>query len=81
MDIWHGCNTSEAGYLSWVPEEYWKLWSETDRQWAATLWQSIEFRDVAEPLRRTGRALKSLSPGVERNRVVTEMRRLRDDDA
>jgi len=21
-DIWHGCNTSEPSYLSWVPDEY-----------------------------------------------------------
>ena len=80
-DIWHGCNTSEPSYLSWVPEEYWKLWSETDRQWAATLWQSIEFRELRNRYVELGRALKSLSPGVKRNRVVTEMRRLRDDDA
>ena len=80
-DIWHGCNTSEPSYLSWVPEEYWKLWSETDRQWAAALWQSIEFRELRNRYVELGCALKSLPPGTERNRVVTEMRRLQDDDA
>ena len=37
-DMWHGSNTAEPSYLGWVPEEYWALWSDAERQWAGRLW-------------------------------------------
>ena len=80
-DIWHGCNTWEPSYLSWVPEEYWDLWNEADRQWAAALWQSTEFQESRNRYIELGRELKSLPRGAERSRVVSEMRRVRDDDS
>ena len=75
-DIWHGCNTAEPSYLSWVPAEYWALWSDAERRWAAELWQSEEFRNARERYIEQGHALKSLPPGAERNRVVDKIRRL-----
>ena len=80
-DMWHGSNTAEPSYLSWVPEEYWDLWNESDRQWAAGLWQTSEFRESRNRYVELGHALKSLRPSPERNRVLTEMRCLTDDDA
>lgn len=80
-DIWHDSNTAEPSYLGWVPEEYWGLWSESDRQWAAGLWRSTEFRESREQYVELGHALKSLRPGPERNRVLVEVRRLRTNDS
>ena len=78
-DIWHGSNTEEPSYLSWVPNEYWGLWDDSERQWAAGLWQSSEFRKSRDRYIELGHALKSLRPGPERNRVVAEMTRLSAD--
>lgn len=78
-DIWHGSNTAEPSYLDWIPEEYWGLWTEPDREWAAGLWHGSEFRASRDRYVELGHALKSLRPGPERNRVITEMSRLTDD--
>jgi len=78
-DIWHGCNTSEPSFLSWVPEEYWELWSDANRGWAAALWQSSEFQAARRRYIELGSELKTLPRGTERTRVVTEMRRVTND--
>jgi len=38
-DISHGSNLEEPSYLNWIPEEYWALWSDADRDWARALWE------------------------------------------
>ena len=78
-NIWHGSNTAEPSYLSWIPEEYWALWSVAERQWAGRLWRSPEFCETRERFIELGHALKSLPPGPERTRVVKEMSRLEAD--
>ena len=78
-DMWHGSNTSEPSYLGWVPEEYWALWSDAERQWAGRLWQCGEFREARERYIELGHTLKSLPPGPERSRIVQEMSRLEAD--
>ena len=69
-DMWHGSNTKEPSYLSWVPNEYWGLWNDSERQWGAELWQSSDFRESRDRYVELGHALKSLRPGPERNRVL-----------
>ena len=78
-DMWHGSNTEEPSYLGWVPEEYWALWGDAERQWAGSLWQCGEFREARERYIELGHMLKSLPPGPERSRVVQKMSRLEAD--
>lgn len=78
-DISHGSNLEEPGFLSWIPDEYWGLWSDSDRDWADALWNGKEFRDARNRYIELGHALKDLKPGPERSRVIAEMSRLRDD--
>ena len=76
-DISHGSNLAEPGFLSWFPDEYWGLWSCSDRQWADVLWNANEFRDARNRYIEFGHALKDLRPGPERSRVIKQMSRLR----
>jgi hypothetical protein len=77
-DIWHGSNLEELSFLSWIPDEYWDLWSFSDRAWTEVLWNGKEFRDARNRYIEFGHALKDLKPGSERSRVIREMSRLRE---
>ncbi len=61
-DIWHGSNIAEPSYLSWIPAEYWALWSTEDRRWAPNYGRA---RDSARraSVYQTGHALKYLPRG------------------
>ena len=73
-DIWHSSNTAEPSYLSWIPEEYWALWSEAERQWADRLWHSAEFREKRDRFIELGHALDNLL-GADRVRGQSRCRR------
>ena len=46
LDIWHSSNKAEPSYVEHIPEAYFRLWREADREWAAGLYSSQEFTSV-----------------------------------
>ena len=73
LDIWHGSNYAEPSYVAYVPEAYFWLWNETDREWAAGLYNSPEFTSVRARYIEISRALNTTPRGPERSRLVAEM--------
>jgi len=76
LDIWHGSNLAEKGYLEYVPPEVWALWDEPARQWARETCNSPAFRQVRARYIDIHRRLKSEPPGPTRSRLVDEAFRL-----
>ena len=76
LDIWHGSNWTEPDYLSAIPGEYWSLWKEGERGWAADLYRAPEFESVRSRWIEIGRELQTTPRGPERSRLVREMHEL-----
>jgi hypothetical protein len=76
LDIWHGSNLAEKGYLEYVPLEVWGLWDEPARQWAIETYHSPAFRQMRTRYIEIHRRLKSEPPGPTRSRLVDEAFRL-----
>jgi hypothetical protein len=79
LDMWHGSNNEEPGFLEQIPESYLELWSDEERGWAARLYESPGFRAARERFVEIGRQLEGLRPGPERSALVGELFRLRYD--
>ena len=77
LEIWHGSNWAEPDYVALIPEAYWSLWAEGDREWAASLYRSPEFTSVRTRWIDIGRALGTTPRGPERTRLVREIHELR----
>jgi hypothetical protein len=73
LDIWHGSNHAESSYLEWIPEAYYELWTEAEREWAAGLYESPGFQSVRARCIGIRRALDTVRPGPERTRLVKEL--------
>jgi hypothetical protein len=73
LDIWHGSNRAEPGYIESIPEAYFLLWTEAERAWAAGLYHSEGFQSVRARYIEIGRLLGTTRPGPERSRLVKEM--------
>lgn len=73
LDIWHGSSDAEPYYVEYIPEAYFRLWTEADRKWAAGLYSSPGFTSVRARYIKISRALGMTPPGPERRRLVKEM--------
>jgi len=76
LDIWHGSSDAEPGYIECIPEAYFLLWTEAEREWAAGLYRSPGFQSVRARYIEISRALDTTPPGPERSRLVEEMSEL-----
>ena len=72
LDIWHSSSDAEPAYIDYIPVEYFQLWTEAERKWAAKLYHSPEFQSVRDRHIEICRALDTTPPGPERNRLVEE---------
>jgi hypothetical protein len=77
LDIWHGSNYEEKGFLGYVPREIWVLWDVPALHWAAETYDSPELSRVRERYIEILRQLKSEPRGPRRNELVDELFRLR----
>jgi hypothetical protein len=50
LEMWHGSGDAEPGYLEQIPFEFFLLWNESERQWAARLYHSQPFMAVLSPI-------------------------------
>jgi hypothetical protein len=73
LDIWHGSSDAEPGYIECIPEAYFLLWTEAEREWAAGLYRSPGFQSVRARYIEISRLLDTTPPGPERSRLVDEM--------
>jgi hypothetical protein len=77
LDIWHGSNYEEKGYLDYVPPEIWGLWDAPALRWAAETYDSQELCRVRDRYIEIMEQLKSESRGPRRSELVNELFRLR----
>jgi hypothetical protein len=77
LDIWHGSSDEESDYVEWIPEAYFRLWTEAEREWAAGLYRSSGFQSIRARYIEISRLLATTPPGPERSRLVKEMYELR----
>ncbi|MCH7869891.1 MAG: hypothetical protein IH881_19520, partial [Myxococcales bacterium] len=59
-----------------IHEPYLRLWSEAEREWAGSLYDSPGFRSARERFIEIARALSTTRPGPERSRLVEQMHKL-----
>jgi hypothetical protein len=76
LDVWHGTNIAEKGYLEYWPPEIWALWDDTALKWARETYHSDEFRRVRGRYIEILEQLGSEPRGPRRSRLVDEMYRL-----
>jgi hypothetical protein len=76
LDIWHGTNIAEKGYLEYWPPEIWALWDDAALEWVRETYDSEEFRRVRGRYIEIREQLNSEPPGPRRSRLVDEMYRL-----
>jgi hypothetical protein len=76
LDVWHGSSDAEPSYVEWIPEAYFLLWTEAEREWAARLYHSPGFTSVRGRYIEISRALNTTRPGPERSRLVQKMSEL-----
>jgi hypothetical protein len=72
IEMWHGSSDEESWYLEEIPLEFFSLWDEDARQWAAKLYHSQAFKAILSRYIEIHRELQNLRPGPERTRLVTE---------
>ena len=72
IEMWHGSSDAEPGYLEEIPFEFFFLWDESARQWAAKLYHSQPFMAVLSRYIEIHRQLLNMPPGPKRTRLVTE---------
>jgi hypothetical protein len=72
IEMWHGSSDAEPGYLEEIPFEFFSLWDESARQWAAKLCHSEQFMAVLSRYIEIHRQLLNMLPGPRRTRLVTE---------
>ena len=76
LDIWHGSSDDELSYIEYIREEYFQLWTDAEREWAAGLYHSPGFQSVRDRYTEISRLLGTIRPGPERSRLVEEMSEL-----
>jgi len=72
LEMWHGSSDAEPGYLEQIPFEFFLLWNESERQWAAKLYHSQPFMAVLSRYIEIHRQLLNMPPGPKRTQLVTE---------
>lgn len=77
LDIWHGTNLAQKGYLDYAAREVWELWDEEALEWARKTYESTEFQRIRSRYIEIEKRLKTEPRGPERSKLVEESFRLR----
>jgi hypothetical protein len=77
LDMWHGSNTEQKGYLQYAPPEIWELWDQPALQWANKAYHSAELCQVRARYIEINKQLKTEPVGPRRSQLVKEMFELR----
>ena len=72
LDIWHGTNYEQKGFLEYVPPEIWALWDATALLWAEKIYDSPEFCRIRTRYIEVHEQLKSEPRGPRRSALVDE---------
>ena len=72
IEMWHGSSDAEPAYLEDIPFEFFSLWDDGARQWAAKLYRSEPFMAVLSRYIEIHRQLLNMLSGPKRTRLVTE---------
>jgi hypothetical protein len=73
LDIWHGSNYEEKGFLEYVPPEMWSLWDAPALQWAQETYDHPEFSRIRARHIEIYQQLKSEPVGPKRSALVEEV--------
>lgn len=77
LDISHGSNYEEQEFLDYVPPEIWGLWDESERAWAAEVYDGAEMQRVRQQYIAIRKALATEPVGPRRTELVDELFALR----
>lgn len=77
-DIWHASNEDEPSYLDYIPDEFFLLWHDEEKDWASDMYAGKEFVSVFERYVEIYRLLKDTPAGEQRSRLVDEAFKLRE---
>ena len=66
-------------YLKYLPKEYLTLWTESEKAWAAEVYDTEEFTKVRTHYIEIERQLDELPPGEERTRLCEELFAMQSD--
>jgi len=77
LNVWHGSSDEEPGFVEQIYEPYLALWSEQEKDWAASLYERPEFGIARERFIKILRRLDGLRPGPDRSDLVKELSNLR----
>ncbi|MCL4880420.1 MAG: hypothetical protein KJ064_27460 [Anaerolineae bacterium] len=80
LDIWHGSNIAEQGYLRYIPPEIFALWDEPAREWLRTTYESPDIQQIRERFIEIYHALKTEPRGPKRTELVKEAGKLQGWD-
>jgi len=72
LDIWHGSNWAEKGYLEYAPPELFRLWDHQALEWAKETYQSPKFRQVRARYVEIHEQLRHEPVGPRRSQLVQE---------
>jgi hypothetical protein len=72
LDIWHGTNYEQKGFLEYVPPEIWALWDAPELRWAEKTYDSPEFCRIRARYIEIHEQLKSEPRGPRRSALVDE---------
>jgi hypothetical protein len=72
LDIWHGTNYEQKGFLEYVPLEIWALWDAPALRWAEKTYDSPEFCRIRTRYIEIHEQLKSEPRGPRRSALVDE---------
>jgi hypothetical protein len=72
LDIWHGTNYEQKGFLEYVPPEIWALWDAPALLWAEKIYDSPEFCRIRTRYIEIHEQLKSAPRGPRRSALVDE---------
>ncbi|MBZ0309744.1 MAG: hypothetical protein K8I82_27015 [Anaerolineae bacterium] len=72
LDIWHGSNIAEQGYVSYIPSEIFILWNEPAREWLRTTYEFPDIQQIRERYIEIYYALKTEPRGPKRTELVRE---------
>ena len=76
LAIWHGSSDAEPSYVDHIHEPYLQIWTDAERGWAGSLYESPGFQSARERFIEIAGALSTTGPGPERSRLVEEMHKL-----
>ena len=72
LDMWHGSNWAEMGYLEYAPPELFALWDQAALAWVKETYQSTKFRQVRARYVEIHEQLRHEPVGPRRSQLVQE---------